>query len=69
MSLHYQVFIVCIWPEQKPQPGIGSEVRFTIEDCSTGRRYGFTSWAELAPFLRRQMAQNDDEGGDVFEVG
>jgi len=56
----YRVFLLRTWEEEPSQPG---GQRFSLEDPSTGRRYGFAEAAELVRFLEELRGQEDDRGG------
>jgi hypothetical protein len=55
---NYRVFLLRTWEEA---PGYPDGRRFSLEDPSTGRRYGFAGAAELVRFLE----QIPDQEGDV----
>jgi hypothetical protein len=55
----YRVFLLRTWEEEPGHPG---GQRFSLEDPSTGRRYGFAEAAELVRFLEDLRGQEGDNG-------
>jgi hypothetical protein len=54
---NYRVFLLRTWKEQPDHSG---GRRFSLEDPSTGQRYGFTEAAELVRFLEQVPDQEGD---------
>jgi hypothetical protein len=48
----YRVYLLRLWKEPGAPPGAGADWRFSLESPHTNERYGFTSIAALAEFLR-----------------
>jgi hypothetical protein len=48
----YRVYLLRLWKE----PGAGADWRFSLESPHTNERYGFTSIAALAEFLRDRIS-------------
>jgi hypothetical protein len=59
---NYRAFLLRTWEET---PGGSGGRRFSLEDPSTGRRYGFAGAAELVTFLE----QLPDQEGAVGTAG
>ena len=56
----YRVFLLRYWEESSSMPGEPGGRRYSLEDPSTGHRYGFSAAADLVRFL--EDGPGDDAG-------
>jgi len=50
------IYLLHLWQERAPRPGLPEVWRISLEDPRTGQRQGFASLEEMMSFLREQLA-------------